>query len=348
LTVTASDVEPDLILLTETWCHKEINNAFLSIPGYELQHELRQDRDDTKEGRGGGLLVYAKQGLNILASDSGVDFVQHCKFHVYDLTCYLIYRPPNGTIANMTKLAELIRTAEKNTVFIGDFNLPGVDWGTGQGRGAEKLVIEAAHDKFCEQMVDFSTHVKGNILDLVLTNIPERIAEVREEGRLGNSDHSSLVIEVKVGSEKQQGTVPARPDWARADWSKMKEMARRWNWRDELRGTSAEEAWTRLRDKVNGLVEECVPKRRRRNQNRPPWLTQEILREVRRRKRMWARDKNKANKDEYRAQDKKTRNMIRAAKKRFERRLAEGGGQNKRPFYAYVKNRTKTRQTVGR
>jgi glucan phosphorylase len=112
----------------------------------------------------------------------------------------------------------------------------------------------------------------------------------------------------------------------------MKEMARRWNWRDELRGTSAEEAWTRLRDKVNGLVEECVPKRRRRNQNRPPWLTQEILREVRRRKRMWARDKNKANKDEYRAQDKKTRNMIRAAKKRFERRLAEGGGAEQTPL----------------
>jgi hypothetical protein len=84
-----------------------------------------------------------------------------------------------------------------------------------------------------------------------------------------------------------------------------------------------------------------------RNKNRPPWLTQEILREIRRRKRMWARDKDKADKDEYKEQDKKTRNMIRAAKKKFERRLADGGGQNKRPFYAYVKARTKTRKSVG-
>jgi hypothetical protein len=127
LTATAAEVEPDLILITESWCHKDINDAFLSMPGYELQHELRRDREDTKEGRGGGLLVYAKQGLNILSCDSNIDFVQHCKFYVHDLTCFLIYRPPNGTVENMTRLAELIRTADKNTLFIGDFNLPGVD-----------------------------------------------------------------------------------------------------------------------------------------------------------------------------------------------------------------------------
>jgi hypothetical protein len=197
-------------------------------------------------------------------------------------------------------------------------------------------------------MVDFSTHIKGNTLDLVLTTIPERIVEIREEGRMGNSDHSSIAIEVRVGTDPPQHNLQeGRPDWARADWSEMKKRAKAWNWRDELRGTSTEEAWTRLKDKVTSWVESCVPKKRMRNRNRPPWLTQEILREIRRRKRMWTRDKEKANKDEYREQDKKTRNMIRAAKKKFERRLAEGGGQNKRPFYAYVKTRTKTRQSVG-
>jgi hypothetical protein len=210
-------------------------------------------------------------------------------------------------------------------LFIGDFNMPGVDWMTGQGRDAERLIVEPAQDKFCVQLVDFSTHIKGNILDLVLTNIPERVAEVREEGRLGNNDHSSIAIEVKVGSEnhpnKQQ---EGRPDWARADWSEMKEKARNWNWRGELRGTSAGEAWTRLRGKVESWIETCVPKRQLRNKNRPPWLLQEILREIRKRKRMWARDKDKADKDEYKAQDKKTRNMIRVAKRKFERRLVDG------------------------
>jgi flavin-dependent dehydrogenase len=119
----------------------------------------------------------------------------------------------------------------------------------------------------------------------------------------------------------------------------MREKAKAWNWRDELRGTSTEEAWTSLRDKVSSWVESCVPKKRMRNRNRPPWLSQEILREIRRRKRMWTRDKDKANKDEYKEQDKKTRNMIRAAKKKFERRLAEGGGAKQTPFLRLRKDK---------
>ena len=49
------------------------------------------------------------------------------------------------------------------------------------------------------QMVDFSTQVRGNILDLVITNMPERVLEVREEGRLGESDHVMIVSEMAVG-----------------------------------------------------------------------------------------------------------------------------------------------------
>jgi hypothetical protein len=199
LNAVAADQEPDLILITESWCNKNVNNAFLTLQGYELQQDLRLDREDTADGRGGGLLVYAKQGLKILAIDSGVDFVQHRKFLVRDITCYLVYRPPNGSVVNMTKLADLIRAADKNSVMIGDFNLPGVDWTTGHCRANEKQVVETIEEKLMVQVVDFPTHIKGNILDLVITNVPERVLEVREEGRLGKSDHSILVVEMSVG-----------------------------------------------------------------------------------------------------------------------------------------------------
>jgi hypothetical protein len=59
--------------------------------------------------------------------------------------------------------------------------------------------------------------------------------------------------------------------------------------------------------------------RRRRNLNRPPWMNQEIVRAVRRKKSLWKRDKNKVDKTEYKEQEKKTRNMIRNAKKRLEK-----------------------------
>ena len=87
----ARDTDTDLILITESWCNDEISNAFLSIDGYELQTDLRMDRGDTYRGRGGGLLVYSRQGEKIVAAEKEVRFHQYCKFFVRDVTVYLIY-----------------------------------------------------------------------------------------------------------------------------------------------------------------------------------------------------------------------------------------------------------------
>jgi endonuclease/exonuclease/phosphatase family metal-dependent hydrolase len=125
----------------------------------------------------------------------------------------------------MTKLADLMRTVEKNSIMIGDFNMPGVDWETGHCRANERQVVEAMEDKFMVQLVDFATHVKGNILDLVVTNMPERILEVREEGRLGKSDHSILVVELSVGKGEDKRE-EVRYDWKGADWYKMDSLLR--------------------------------------------------------------------------------------------------------------------------
>jgi hypothetical protein len=45
-------------------------------------------------------------------------------------------------------------------------------------------------------LVDFSTHIKGNILDLVLTNIPDRVSDIREEGQTGKRDPSMIVVKL--------------------------------------------------------------------------------------------------------------------------------------------------------
>jgi hypothetical protein len=89
-------MNPDIILVTESWCHSEISNAFLAIDGYEIQPDLRMDREDTAGGRGGGLLVYGKSGLTILKLDKEVELQQYCVFKVSDVTFYLIYRSPNA------------------------------------------------------------------------------------------------------------------------------------------------------------------------------------------------------------------------------------------------------------
>ena len=96
---------------------------------------------------------------------------------------------------------------EKNTILIGDFNLPDLDWEKGTASGRTRKLLEVANDNMLEQLVKFPTHLKGNILDLVLTNVPERVHEVEEVGRLGASDHGAILTKVGTGVKKEKNVV---------------------------------------------------------------------------------------------------------------------------------------------
>jgi hypothetical protein len=47
LKVLTQELEPDVILLTETWCNDSVSNAALALENYKLETELRKDRCDT-------------------------------------------------------------------------------------------------------------------------------------------------------------------------------------------------------------------------------------------------------------------------------------------------------------
>jgi hypothetical protein len=160
---------------------------------------------DREVGRGGGLAVYAKNGIKILKLDHTVNCIQLCKFLVNDITVSLVYRPPSAPTESITELEEAVKTAGKNSLLIGDFNLPNIDWEKGAATGKAADFVTAVEDCMMDQLVSFPTQVKGNILDLVVTNIPERINEVSEHGCLGKSDHVIILARVSLGkAEKQQ------------------------------------------------------------------------------------------------------------------------------------------------
>ena len=135
LEALANDLKPDMILLCETWCNANISNATLNIEGYELQQSLRKDRSDTVNGIGGGLVVYTRDGLRILPCDEENSFNQYCKLCLTSggekYYIYLVYRPPSSGQENKELLSELVREASRNSLMIGDFNLPGIDWDGG-------------------------------------------------------------------------------------------------------------------------------------------------------------------------------------------------------------------------
>ncbi len=125
-------------------CNSSIADASLSLHNYSLETELK-DRTDTRKGVGGGLLVYY-QNLQILPVDNYNNFNQHCSFKVgkgqNQFSIMLMYRPPGSQKDDDDKLRELFHVAERNLIFIGDFNMPGVNWDrwTAEARWRELMV----------------------------------------------------------------------------------------------------------------------------------------------------------------------------------------------------------------
>lgn len=118
-------------------------------------------------------------------------------------------------------MVELLKSVDKNTVLVGDFNLPEINRETGHAKGRCTEILEVCEEKMLEQLVEFSTHTKGNTLDLILTNIPDRVSDVEEVGRLGRSDHSMIMARIEMGGTKSEDRVE-RLDWNKADWTSMK------------------------------------------------------------------------------------------------------------------------------
>ncbi len=277
LSCITADLQPDIILISETWCNSEIQNAILNVPGYEILNDLRCDRNDTHLGKGGGLIVYAKPEMCILPDDSKFDFNQCCRFTV---TCggekwlvTLVYRPPSSPPENCELLLKLLDGLPPNSLLVGDFNYPYIDWSdlttTARGRG----FLDKCVENNLEQMVLSPTHIKGNILDLVLTNNPEKIVDILYTGRVGKSDHETLVIEISVPTNKQEYR-EAKAIWSKANWEEMKKECAKINWREEIGQLGTEKAWEKIKTTLEELQHTYVPTRPWKTNIRPPGSAQ--------------------------------------------------------------------------
>ena len=91
--------QPDIIAITETWTNDSISNHYLSLPNYAIIS--RHDRNDTLNGRGGGILVYARESLK------AVEFTEHCSFNQF---ASIRITPPGGNALSLFVIGHQTRT----------------------------------------------------------------------------------------------------------------------------------------------------------------------------------------------------------------------------------------------
>lgn len=339
--------------MTESWCNNNITNNVLNINGYNLISDLRQDRNDTNNGIGGGLLVYARNGLVILSSDKYNDFNQFLCFNVIldnvKLHVILVYRPPSSNRDNLTKLCDIVSNAPSNTVIIGDFNLPSINWNDLTCDNFSNEFMTTCIDNNFTQYVNFPTHKKNNILDLVLSN-DDSVLNIENLGPLSTSDHVMLMINLNYSNnceEKRDFYL----NWNKADYNTMKNELNNVKWNDILSEKNVENQWSLFENVVNEIVTKNVPKCPVKFSGKPEWMNQNIVTLQRRKVRYFKRMKQTMtaqNIHEYKMVEKELKKTIRKAKRKLEVKISkEGGNKGKKKFNRYVKSRLKCKSDIG-
>ena len=356
--------QPDIVMITESFCREDISDAYLCIAGY--QTICRRDGRDTAGGRGRGLLIYVREGISAgeLMLEGGNLVTECCGVTIpwgrgEELKLVLVYRPPEtpGSPAdggNTSRLCSLLRTLGGQTVVIGDFNLPRIDWTRRWSPCAgERMVLDTVGDMFWEQMVHVPTHRLGNTLDLCLTSSLELIAGVEVVAPLGNSDHMGLEVSL-VGMVPVMSSKEVVPDWAKADLQGMRDKLGMVMWEDEFAQLSGTECMGVIYEVLDKVTREFVPTKLRRSGHKPLWMNARIMRMLCRKKRLWRAYSGASYYRQdyqgfiaYQEVQQEIKKMIRKAKRNLERSLARQAKKDPKRFFSYLKRKTSNRVSVG-
>ena len=157
--------------------------------------------------------------------------------------------------------------------------------------------------------------------DLVLSSDPSLVLDVSDAGKLGSSDHSMLLVQV-AGGLTDNATTEMVPDWAKADMDKLKEELAGIDWEEELRDKTTTDSWEFFKTKLLAAQYSCVPTKKRRVSNRPIWMKPNVLRIIRKKKRLWREYKTTkefAQFEAYKKVEKQVKDSVRRAREILKR-----------------------------
>ena len=112
-------------------------------------------------------------------------------------------------------------------------------------------MLDAASIRFLSNLVDFPSHIRGNMLDIALADgeTKESVLNVEEIGNLGNSDHSIIKIELKVCPDFNF-TKEKVHDWKKGDKEGLKAYLDTIDFLSDFQNKDTDESWSRFKEVI--------------------------------------------------------------------------------------------------
>ena len=363
--------KPHLVFVSETWFS---NESAPNIAGYVL---FRRDR-----GRhAGGVAIYAHESIdakdvtdiqlrNSLTTSLEVESVW-CQV-VVGHECVLVgcvYRTPtkSGCRAVDIEICASLRAASTaleqkkvtGLLIAGDFNLPDIIWSDGLRRALGNESSAGFHFANLFDDLNLSQHVcsptfeqangnVGNVLDLVLSESDDRVAEVVHGPGLGKARqrHHLLRWTYQLTSRLNAPTARARLNYAKGNYVDMSDYFGQVDWAAITNCKELEQAYTAFVSIVERAEAIFIPKSCRKPGKSAPWLDRDLRALIKGKAKAWWRLRasggNPTIEKQYKDLAKSVKHRMRTAVHDYEMSLANDKVNPKR-IYHYIKMRQRVK-----
>ena len=359
LDVLITKHKPTIIALTEIM-PKNCKNV---IPSEFDLYNYDKFVNDIKQ-RGVILYVHKEVKATEVTVDENGDFDEYIMCEVKTntpgvtllLTC--IYRSPNSSEDNNAKLIKLLAVIDKHPAklkcTVGDFNLPGINWESGETRDYySKAFYECTLDLFMHQNVTNTTRNKigqnPSLLDLIFTNDENLVSEIKHNAPLGKSDHDIIVFTLNL--HIQDHTSPEVLLYNKGNYEQFGSFIDDYDW-SPMQEANVEDSWSIIKQVLSDGVDLYIPKSKLKSKqnHKPLWLNNEATIAVKEKNRAYKKyllNRTHYNEFRYKTKRNTATNEVRKAKKRFEHKLAKECTINPKAFWKYIKSKTVSKENIG-
>ena len=342
----------DIVGINESWLDMNDRNcsAEVNLQGFRM---FNVDKPSPSK-RGGGSVLYVKESLRpILRKTTATTTYEIVHVDIMPsggitLKIVLVYRNPRIAAAEEDVLCDeldSIISSSHETILIGDFNLPDINWETREAQGRGGRMMQLVNDNNLKQYVEEPTR-GPNILDLVLSTEDELIDHVTIKEKIG--DHHTIEFQITAHRTAYE-TARYNFNFRRANFEGLRDEIRRVDLRLHFEGKTADECFVFFRDKVVQATKRHIPKKTIQINN-PSWLNNEVQEAIAHRERLYQAHKTNPSQESQQAHTlaaRRVNKVVRRAKRNKEINVARMAKHNPKAFYAYVNERRVVRDSIG-
>ena len=258
-----------------------------------------------------------------------------------------VYIPPSCSIVYMNAVLSAISSLpdDCDIIIAGDFNCPDINWSSLTGVTSNSVSLcNTLYSKNLIQLVTTPTHKQGNILDIVLTNLPDRIINLSTDPDRCSSMSDHLLLSFSILSDRlgppkvHQTKLPRLFNYSMADYFAINNVVADFEF-SQIASINVDIAWADLRTVLVDACNEFIPTFKSSKGKSPRWYTAEIRHNINRIRSL----RRRINKNTTPGRLVKLTNLsahihylMETAKTEYQSKLVSTFGSNPRKLYSYL------------